>query len=85
MNLAMTSSQPETDGLYSGFTRVSSTTRGIVMSRRRGETANRTRRELLRTIGAGAAIVGLGGARILCAQDASRAQRDDACATASFK
>ena len=39
------------------------------MSRRRGKTADHTRRQLLRAIGAGAAIVGLGGARVLCAQD----------------
>ena len=43
------------------------------MSRRRGETANTTRRQLLRTIGAGTAILGLGGARVLCAQDATSA------------
>ena len=43
------------------------------MSRGRGEIADRTRRQFLRTIGAGAAIVGLGGARFLCAQDATSA------------
>ena len=43
------------------------------MSRRRGEPANTTRRQVLRSIGAGAAIVGLGGARVLCAQNATSA------------
>ena len=39
------------------------------MSRRRGAKFDRTRRQLLRTIGAGAAIAGLGSARVLCAQN----------------
>ncbi len=38
------------------------------MSCRRGDSADRTRRQLLRTIGVGGTLVGLGGARLLSSQ-----------------